>query len=915
MKKIVMVMCFALCTSLAFAQTKHASHKGNATKVTAAKSLSKDNGQSMPAYKASIFNSKAGGDVIASWDFSDENSFSTGTIDATTTINNPDGSSVLMIKHTQTNAHSKWNRIPDASEETMATYEGLTAEQGGYPVTLSIWYDFTYMENAPTGDNGFMIMTMLDQYLGGGGSGATGNFDAYIAFPAVSTVGAPQVEFSLYQIYTCFNNDKTYIDYSTDGTTWYQYEINVRNVDLGSNDDAVGTKRVMMPAACGDQANLYLRIRWTCDNAAGGVYGYVWYIDDVKLTEANENEIMLHKSSYDFGFYHQIPQGLDVPITWWTSIQNFGTAAQNNVTLSMNHLDANQSSLTELGSMTYGPLAPAQQVDTSVAGLVTYENANGWHVVSAETPNAPGSKFPTTAVGDNYIVPGYGATNCPNKYGDTILYMVNALEASPDGQGQVAVWAQDNGVLTPYAYCVDGLVPGEAADQWYLSTGMGDDNPSYTKPGYDLWNRFVTGANVPDNWVIRGMQLVAATQYSATNPNQNIFLQPGAKITPTLYMDSTGSVLSEYLETGAGEYETKTDDYNYFDESMQRITRTSADYQEYMLPGEYKAINIMFPEQPELLPNTSYRLGYELVEGFFAVASQSTRYVHHYEGDPDTLLYYVYFSSDTLKDGTTNVLRKYGRYYGEGNGENHIAYDPEANRIAPDVSQRVPMIRMLVGPKVEYPKFHVTVECEGYNGMEIPAASTVFQPTVSTSESVCGQRVEMNVGSAGSYVVAEAESGYNVYEVWVDGQLVYAAGIEPTDPNVEHRVNTTYDYDLVYYYFQNYTGTEGNIKFIFADASETHQQGGGDEGIDEVANAVHMNLFPNPASGKVNLSIAGVSGKVNCAVLDMSGRTVYSQTINAEETTSLNISNLAKGAYFVRITNNEFTKVEKLVVR
>ena len=907
-------MCFALCTSLAFAQTKHASHRGNATKVTAAKSLSQDNGQPIKGYKAYIFNAtKDGDDALFSCDFSEANTgYSTGTIDVTSTILNPDGSSVLMIKHTQTNAHSKWQRIADASEETMEQYADLTAEQGGYPVTLSIWYDFTSMENAPTGNNGFMIMTMLDQYLAGGGSGATGNFDAYIAFDPFSTASAAQVEFSFFQIYTCFNNDKTYIDYSTDGNEWYQYEINVKGVDLGANDDAIGKKRVMLPAACGSQENVYLRLRWTCDNSAGGVYGYVWYVDDVKVTPAAENEILLQKSRYDFGVYHQVPQGLDVPITWWTSIQNFGTATQNEVTLSMNHLDANQSSLTELGSMTYGPLNPTVQKDTCVGALFTEENDYGWWVVSPATPNAAGSKFPTTTVGDNYIVPGYGASNCPTKYGDTILYMVNTLQRSPDGQGQVAVWAQDNGILTPYAYCVDGLI--QEGDATYRSTGIGDENPSYVKPGYDLWNRFVTGATVPDNWVIRGMQLVAATQYSATNPSQNIYLQPGAKITASLYMDSTGSVLDDYLETGAGEYQTTAADYNYFDENMTRITRTSADFKEYMLPGEYKEINIMFPEQPELLPNTSYRLGYELVEGFFAVASQSTRYVHHYDDDPDTLLYYVYFSSDTLKDGTTNELRKYGRYFGEGNGENHIAYDPEIPGLTADVSQRVPMIRMLVGPKVEYPKFHVNVECEGYNGMAIPAASTVFQPTVSTSESVCGERVEMTVGSAGSYVVAEAESGYNVYEVWVDNQLVYAAGIEPTDPNVDHRVNTEYDYDLVYYYFQDYTGSEANIKFIFADASETHNSGG-DEGIDDVTNAIHMNLFPNPANGKVNLSIAGVNGKVNCAILDMSGRTVYSQTVNAEETTSLNIANLAKGAYFVRITNNEFTKVEKLVVR
>ena len=87
------------------------------------------------------------------------------------------------------------------------------------------------------------------------------------------------------------------------------------------------------------------------------------------------------------------------------------------------------------------------------------------------------------------------------------------------------------------------------------------------------------------------------------------------------------------------------------------------------------------------------------------------------------------------------------------------------------------------------------------------------------------------------------------------------------------------------------------------------------EGINDVASNVSMSLYPNPANSNVKLDITGVNGNVNCTILDMSGRVVYSQSINAEEATTINVSNFAKGAYFVRITNNEFTKVEKLVVR
>ena len=76
-----------------------------------------------------------------------------------------------------------------------------------------------------------------------------------------------------------------------------------------------------------------------------------------------------------------------------------------------------------------------------------------------------------------------------------------------------------------------------------------------------------------------------------------------------------------------------------------------------------------------------------------------------------------------------------------------------------------------------------------------------------------------------------------------------------------------------------------------------------------------MNLQPNPATSQVKLNISGVSGMVNCSLIDMSGRVIYNQNINAESAPVINLSNLAKGAYFVRITNNQFSKIEKLIVR
>ena len=86
-------------------------------------------------------------------------------------------------------------------------------------------------------------------------------------------------------------------------------------------------------------------------------------------------------------------------------------------------------------------------------------------------------------------------------------------------------------------------------------------------------------------------------------------------------------------------------------------------------------------------------------------------------------------------------------------------------------------------------------------------------------------------------------------------------------------------------------------------------------GIDPVAPEVSLGIAPNPATSTVKLNVQGVSGKVNCSILDMSGRVVYNANINAETEHMINVSNIPAGAYFVRVTNDTFSKIEKLIIK
>lgn len=886
MKKSVIVLCFALCGTLAFAQTKHAPARTMQKTQNVAAIQTRDNiREAKPNYKASIFNTKAGGDVLMQCDFGTENTgYSTGTIGAGQTIINPSGSSENLAAHGYTFNCDKWMRIADTNQSTLNALAGLECAQGGYPVLFGYFFDgvgasytLSNMFKSTTPDNGFMLMSMIDSYQGWGGHGLDANYDAYIQFPAFATTGAPLVVLEMYQYYRKFNRDYCYVDYNT-GSGWHYMEINVRGVDVDVNSNLRGTLRANLPTACANVASLELRVRWACNQGDGG--SYWWMIDDVQVVEAFDNELRLTQNLYEIGTYHMIPQNFETPLTWYANILNSGANDQATVTVAVNHLDANYSNMTQVGSKTYSNLASNESGEFYVDGMGTAND--GFSVLS--TPNTT-ANLPVAETGDHFVFASYSAANVPAANLDTIGYMVNALQNDPEGKGQYAVWALDNGFLTPLSYWAEGRTYEN--NQWYGTDDYGSDNPSYTKPGYSAWNRFVTGPNVPNGWVIRGMQIVAATR-------SGINVAPMSHISADLMYDvfatdTSSSFSLSTISTGAVQYETKVSDFNYYNNDMSHFSYAQMNAQEYMEPGDYNVINILFPQQPALQPRTSYRLGYQLDDGYFAPAAQVSYYAHHYDGDPDSVRYTNYMANDTI-----NNTKKYGNTWHPGSGYNQFVYDPDQQKISWGfVFDYPPMIRMLVGPSYTYPTHNVTIQCEGEGGAAYYGDSDDDQ---------CGQTLSMVEGS--NQVYFEAEAGYQVLELYVDGVSVM---IDTTDAAFDETVVYRYTYnesDVVRYTFPNLT-EDATIRVVFGER----------QGIDKAAANVKMNLFPNPANNNVQLSIAGVNGTVNCAILDMSGRVVYNQNINAEATTNINLSNLAKGAYFVRITNDKFTKVEKLIVR
>jgi Secretion system C-terminal sorting domain len=78
------------------------------------------------------------------------------------------------------------------------------------------------------------------------------------------------------------------------------------------------------------------------------------------------------------------------------------------------------------------------------------------------------------------------------------------------------------------------------------------------------------------------------------------------------------------------------------------------------------------------------------------------------------------------------------------------------------------------------------------------------------------------------------------------------------------------------------------------------------------SNNVSIDVSPNPAQENINITLNKISNKNNVGIVDMQGRKILSTKFNGYRT-SINIAALSKGIYFINITTENGTSVEKFV--
>lgn len=84
-------------------------------------------------------------------------------------------------------------------------------------------------------------------------------------------------------------------------------------------------------------------------------------------------------------------------------------------------------------------------------------------------------------------------------------------------------------------------------------------------------------------------------------------------------------------------------------------------------------------------------------------------------------------------------------------------------------------------------------------------------------------------------------------------------------------------------------------------------------GINETKNS-NFSIFPNPTTGILNIKFENIENETQIKILDISGREIISNLISTKET-QIDLSNVSKGIYFVKLQNEKFSETQKVVIK
>lgn len=89
-------------------------------------------------------------------------------------------------------------------------------------------------------------------------------------------------------------------------------------------------------------------------------------------------------------------------------------------------------------------------------------------------------------------------------------------------------------------------------------------------------------------------------------------------------------------------------------------------------------------------------------------------------------------------------------------------------------------------------------------------------------------------------------------------------------------------------------------------------------GINENFNAINCQIYPNPTSGLITVTINGISGSMDLQIIDIVGKLIYGEKLTLKNQAiikNLDLSAYPKDIYLIKLSNKNTSKVEKLIIK
>lgn len=197
--------------------------------------------------------------------------------------------------------------------------------------------------------NGFFIFD--SDYLDNGGNAAIGGgsvpapHSGYLISPVIdlsTQIAPPSLEFASYM--RRFQGEG-YIEFSQDGGVTWSERVDLYNDDnlaVNERTDSLNVERVSIPASVANATQF--RMRFVFDGEVNGDGYYFWQIDDIKITEAANNDLELVDAFVSplpddrFTYYFaQVPEFIAEwdTLTWSAYYKNTGKFDQPNTKLNV----------------------------------------------------------------------------------------------------------------------------------------------------------------------------------------------------------------------------------------------------------------------------------------------------------------------------------------------------------------------------------------------------------------------------------------------------------------------------------------------------------------------------------------------------------------------------------------------------